>query len=377
MSNLFIPAERSSGETRVAASPESVKRFVKLGFSVAVEPAAGSPAGYLDADYLAVGATLATDPAAAQHAADLVVRVQPPAPGTPDAAFAPGTTLVSFLWPLNNRPLTKALADARVSAFAMERVPRITRAQVMDALSSQANLAGYKAVILGAHYARRIFPLLMTAAGTIKPARVVILGAGVAGLQAIATAKRLGAIVEVSDVRLAVKEQVHSLGARFIEVEGAEDLTGDGGYAREASPEYLARQQAAVAKRIAEADVVITTANVPGKKAPTLITEDLVRAMKPGAVIVDMAVESGGNCALTAPNEVIERHGITIVGLANLPALLPANASDVYARNILAVVEYLYPKGVKTLNLDDEIARSAFVTHDGAIRHDDVRAALA
>lgn len=370
---LFIPKETHPGETRVAAVPDTVRRLAKLGLKVQVQVGAGAAAGLPDERYADAGATIAPD-AAAQGVADLVARVNPP---TPDEARAmkPGALLVSFLWPLAHPDVVAALVDRRVTAFAMDRIPRISRAQSMDALSSQANIAGYKAALLAADALPRLMPLLMTAAGTITPARFVVMGAGVAGLQAIATARRLGAVVEVSDVRRVVKEQVESLGARFIEVEGAEDLEGAGGYAKEAPAEFLARQRAEVAKRVAAADAVITTALIPGKPAPKLVSEEMVRSMRPGSVLVDLAAEQGGNCELTVPGEVVERHGVRIIGHRNLPALVPFHASDMYARNILNVALHLFPKGATTLDFEDEITAGSVVVHDGAVRPPDVAAA--
>jgi NAD(P) transhydrogenase subunit alpha len=370
---LFIPRETTPGETRVAAVPDTVRRLAKLGLEVQVQSGAGAAAGLLDERYADAGATIVPD-ASTLGGADIVARVNPP---TADEARAmkPGALLVSFLWPLARPDVVAALAERRVTAFAMDRIPRISRAQSMDALSSQANIAGYKAALLAADALPRLMPLLMTAAGTITPARFVVMGAGVAGLQAIATARRLGAVVEVSDVRRVVKEQVESLGARFIEVEGAEDLEGAGGYAKEASADFLERQRAEVAKRVAAADAVITTALIPGRPAPKLVSGDMVRSMRPGSVIVDLAAEQGGNCELTVPGEVVERHGVRVIGHRNLPAMVPFHASDMYARNILNVALHLFPKGTATLDFEDEITAGSVVVHDGAVRAPDVAAA--
>jgi NAD(P) transhydrogenase subunit alpha len=371
---IYIPNESGGGENRVAAVPDTIRRLGKLGFEPLVQEGAGMAAGFPDAAFIDAGARIATDDAALGQA-DLVLKVSPP---TPDEVgrLKSGAVIVSFLWPLANLDTVRALADRKVTAFAMDRIPRTTRAQSMDALSSQANIAGYKSVLLAADSLHRLFPLLMTAAGTITPARVVILGAGVAGLQAIATARRLGAVVEVSDVRRVAKEQVESLGARFIEVEGAEDLEGSGGYAREASPEFLERQKTEVRKRIVAADVVITTALIPGRPAPRLVTEDMVRDMKPGSVIVDLASEQGGNCELTVPGEVVTRHGVTIIGYRNLPGRVPGHASDMYARNLLNVVQHLFPEGRKSIDFQDEITAGSIQVHDGAVRAPDVAEAL-
>ena len=375
MATVFVSNE-ASGETRVAATPETVRRMIAEGNSVAVAAGAGAGAHFPDEAYAAAGATIATDVAGAWAAADLVLKVNPP---TPDEALRlkEGAVLASFLYPLSNLPAVGALASRKAVAFALDRVPRISRAQAMDALSSQASIAGYKAVLLAADHLPRVMPLMMTAAGTLTPARIVVLGAGVAGLQAIATAKRLGAVVEVSDVRSAAKEQVESLGARFISVEGAEDLSGAGGYAKEASEEFLRRQQIEVRKRIVAADAVITTALVPGRKAPRLVTSDMVRDMRPGSVIVDLAGEQGGNCEESEDGRVVTKHGVTIVGLRNLPGLVPVHASEVFSRNLLEVVRLLFPKGVRTVDLADEIIAGAVVTLEGTVRAPDVAEALA
>jgi len=373
MPTLFIPKETTAGEARVAAVPDTVRRLVKLGLDVQVQSGAGEAAGIPDARFTEVGATVVPD-ASALGQADVVAKVTPPTPAEA-RAIKSGALLISFLWPLARPDVVAALAVHKVTAFAMDRIPRISRAQAMDALSSQANIAGYKAVLLAADALPRLMPLLMTAAGTITPARVVIMGAGVAGLQAIATARRLGAVVEVSDVRRAVKEQVESLGARFIDVEGAEDLEGAGGYAKEASAEFLERQRAEIAKRVAAADAVITTALIPGRPAPKLVSEAMVRSMRPGSVVVDLAAEQGGNCELTAPGEVVTRHGVRIVGHTNLPSMVAFHASDMYARNILNVVQHLFPKGDATLDFEDEITAGSVVVHDGAVRAPDVAAA--
>ncbi len=373
MPTLFVPKESTPGETRVAAVPDTVRRLVKLGLAVQIQSGAGDAAGFLDARFAEAGATLVPDAGAAAQA-DVVARLNPPTVAEADA-MKPGAVLVSFLWPVARPDVVAALARRGVTAFAMDRIPRISRAQSMDALSSQANIAGYKAALLAADALPRLMPLLMTAAGTITPARFVIMGAGVAGLQAIATARRLGAVVEVSDVRRVVKEQVESLGARFIEVEGAEDLEGAGGYAKEASPEFLERQRAEVARRIAAADAVITTALIPGRPAPRLVSEDMVRSMRPGSVLVDLAAEQGGNCELTVPGQVVQRHGVRILGHMNLPGMVPFHASDMYARNILNVLLHLFPKGAATLDFDDEITAGSVVVHGGLVRSPDVAAA--
>jgi NAD(P) transhydrogenase subunit alpha len=374
MPMLFVPKDTTPDETRVAVSPDSIKKLVKLGYQVHVEAGAGEKSFIPDAAMTAAGATLGGDVAALYGAADVILKLHAPRPhaalGKHEAELMkPGALLVSFLYPYNNPEAVDRLRERKITAFAMDQVPRITRAQSMDALSSQANIAGYKAVLLGADALGKLFPLLMTAAGTIPPARVVILGAGVAGLQAIATARRLGAVVEVSDIRAAVKEQVQSLGAKFIETEGAEDMQAAGGYAKEVSKEFLARQQETLARHIAAADVVITTAQVPGKKAPMLVPASMVQKMRPGSVIVDLAAEQGGNCELTESAKTVVKHGVTIIGTANIPGLVPLHASEVYAKNLLYVMEHLTKNGAVTLDFEDEITKGSVVVHAGDIRH--------
>jgi len=376
MPTLFVPKETVPGETRVAAVPETVKKLIKAGWTVSVESGAGTNANFIDQAYRDAGATVDSNIGSLYQGADVVAKLHAPRPQEVDL-LKPGTILVSFLFPMTNLELVERLRSRNISAFAMDQIPRITRAQSMDALSSQANLAGYKAVILGADHLPKIFPMLMTAAGTVPPARVVILGAGVAGLQAIATAKRLGAVVEVSDVRPAVKEQVQSLGGKFIEVETTADMETKGGYAKEATEDFLKKQRAVVDQHIMNADVVIGTAQVPGRPAPKLITAEVVEKMKPGAVIVDLAAENGGNCVLTEPGKVVVKHGVTIVGVLNVPGLLPVNASEVYSRNILNVLT-LFTNKEKQLNLDvaDEIVAGSLVVHAGEVKKPDVADAL-
>jgi H+-translocating NAD(P) transhydrogenase subunit alpha len=365
---VFIAKESSEGELRVAATPETTKRLVAEGLQVFLQAGAGAGANIADSRYSDVGASIAIDAPAAWSGADLVLKVQPP--NTAEAGqFKPGAILVTHMWPHKNLPIVQQLADRKISALAMDLIPRISRAQVMDSLSSQANIAGYKAVVLAASRLGKYFPLLMTAAGTIQPSRVVIMGAGVAGLQAIATARRLGALVEVSDIRPAVKEQVESLGAKFIDLPMQESGEGQGGYAKEVSAEFLAKQQAVLKAKIAAADVVITTAQVPGRPAPRLVTEDMVKAMRQGSIIVDIAADSGGNCELTENNKEVVKHGVLIMGYSNLPNTMPEDASNLYARNIYALVKLLNDKGTLKLNLEDEIIAGALLTNDGAIRH--------
>ena len=374
MSTIFVPRETQPGELRVAATPETVKRLVKEGFAVEVAAGAGEAASFGDGDYQAAGATIA--PGSSWPAADVVLKVAPP---TPDEAGAlrDGSLLISFLAPHKNLDAVQALAERRVSALAVELVPRITRAQSMDALSSQASIGGYKAVLVAAARLGKYFPLLMTAAGTIRPARVVIMGAGVAGLQAIATAKRLGAQVEVSDVRAAVKEQVQSLGGKFIELPMQESGEGAGGYAREMGEDFLKKQREIVSRHVAGADVVITTAQVPGKRAPVLLTRAMVEGMRRGAVVVDLAVDSGGNCELSQPDREVTHNGVHVLGFTNLPATMPEDASTLYARNVLALLLSTSKGGAVTLDLADDVVGPTLLTHAGEVRHQPTAALLA
>ena len=367
---IGIPKETLPGETRVAASPETVKKLVGQGHGVVVAKGAGTDAAMLDAAYTEAGAQLADQ--AAALGAEMVLKVRFPT-DSELGQMSKGATLVGMLNPFDRVGLEK-LAAAGLTAFAMEAAPRTTRAQSLDVLSSQANLAGYKAVMLAADVYPRIFPMLMTAAGTVKAARMVILGAGVAGLQAIATAKRLGAVIEASDVRPAVKEQIESLGAKFIDVpyetdEEREIAKGEGGYAKPMPESGMKRQAAEVAKRVAQADVVISTALIPGRKAPVLITEDMVASMKAGSVIVDMAVEQGGNCPLSKLSEtVITANGVRIVGQPNLAALVPTDASALYARNLLDFLKLIVTKeGALTVPMDDDIVAATLVARDGQV----------
>lgn len=375
---IAVPKERRPHETRVAATPESVKKLKGLGFDIVIESGAGEAAAYLDQAYADAGAEIAPDAASALAAADVVFKVQRPmmaGEGDVDevALLRPGTVLLAPLSAMTSAPLVNALAAARISAFALELTPRITRAQSMDILSSQANLAGYKAVIDCAAAFTRAFPQMMTPAGTVVPARVFIMGVGVAGLQAIATARRLGAIVTATDVRPATKEQVQSLGAKFIAVEDEEFKAAEtaGGYAKEMSAEYRAKQAALVAEHIRTQDIVITTALIPGRRAPVLVSEDMVKSMKPGSVILDMAVEQGGNCPLSEHGATVVRRGVKIIGPWNLPASLATDASNLFARNLLNFVTPLVDKETKAikLNMDDEVVKGALITHDGAIVH--------
>jgi len=367
---LAILKERRAGEARVAATSDTVKKLKALGLAVSVETGAGAGARISDADFAAAGAEIAPDVGAALRDADIVLKVR-----SPDASeislMKKGAILIGLLAPHTEREAIAKLAEQGVTAFAMEFIPRISRAQAMDVLSSQANLAGYKAVIDAAAQFGRAMPMMMTAAGTIAPARVLIMGVGVAGLQAIATARRLGAIVSATDVRPATKEQVESLGATFVAVMDDEFKQAEtaGGYAKEMSKEYQAKQTALIADTIRKQDIVITTALIPGRRAPVLVTEEMVKTMKPGSVIVDLAVEQGGNCPLSKPDQVIEVDGVTLMGYANLPARLAVDTSSLYARNLLAFVSLIVDKktGALALNWDDEIVKGAGLTRDGAI----------
>jgi NAD(P) transhydrogenase subunit alpha len=370
MPQVFVPKEVVEGETRVACTPETTKRYVKEGFDVVVESGAGKYAHFTDEHYRDAGAKIVAgaEAEAAWGNADIVFRVYPI---TPDEAskIKEGAILIGFMSPHKNLDSVRILRDRKVSTMAMELVPRISRAQSMDALSSQASISGYQAVLMAATHLDKYFPLLMTAAGTIQPAKIVIMGAGVAGLQAIATARRLGAVVEVSDIRPSVKEQIESLGGRFIDVPMDESGEGEGGYARELTPEQLKAQQEIVRKKVVAADAVITTALVPGRPAPKLITKDMVEEMRDGAVIVDLAVEQGGNCELSHSGEMVVEHGVTIIGHPNLPASTPADASLLYSRNILALLLSTLSEGEVVLNLEDEILDGVLLTHNGEVRH--------
>jgi NAD(P) transhydrogenase subunit alpha len=381
---IAIPKERRPNETRVAATPETVKKLKALGFEIVVEAGAGIAAAFPDAAYEAAGAALAADAAAAYEQADIVFKVQRPMmAGEGDlyevGLLRPGTTLFSPLGALTNPALIEALAAAKVDAFALELTPRITRAQSMDVLSSQANLAGYKAVIDAAAAFSRAFPMMMTPAGTIAPAKVFVMGVGVAGLQAIATARRLGAVVSATDVRPATREQVQSLGAKFIAVEDEEFKAAEtaGGYAKEMSAAYQSKQAALLAEHIKAQDIVITTALIPGRKAPVLVSEDMVKTMKPGAVILDMAVEQGGNCPLSEFGKTVIRHDVKIIGPANLAAGLATDASALFARNLLNFITPLVDTETKALkiSMDDEVVKGALVTQGGAVIHPSLKAA--
>lgn len=369
---IAVPKETKPYEKRVALTPEVIKSLTKSGFQVFVENGAGLNSYLSDEAYTEAGATLVADKSKLYSDADVVLKVNAPAPEE-IASMKSGAVLISFMFAATNPELVAACASKGITAFSVDAIPRISRAQKMDALSSQANLAGYKSVLIGANALGKIFPLLMTAAGTIKPSKVVIMGAGVAGLQAIATAKRLGAIVEVSDIRPETKEQVESLGGKFIEVKGDDSIKTEGGYVKGVSEEFLKKQQELIAKHIAEADLVITTALIPGKKAPVLVTDEMVKSMRLGSVIVDMAVEQGGNCTLSEVNKTVVKHGVTIIGESNLPSLLPLNASELYAKNIATFLTHLATKDGFKWEMEEEITKGSLIVHNGTPVHPSVQ----
>jgi NAD(P) transhydrogenase subunit alpha len=369
--NIAVPKETKVKENRVALTPDVVKDLIKKGFTVTIEKGAGENSYFKDEVYTAAGATIA-DRKTVFANADVVMSVN--APSAEDiGGMKKGAVLMSFMYAATHPDLVNACAKAGISAFSVDAIPRISRAQKMDALSSQANLAGYKAVILAADNLGKIFPLMMTAAGTIKPSKIVIMGAGVAGLQAIATGKRLGAIVEVSDIRPETKEQVMSLGGKFIEVQGDASIKIEGGYVKGVSDEFLKKQQELIAKHVADADIVITTALIPGKKAPVLISEAMVKSMRNGSVIIDMAVEQGGNVVGSEMNKnVVTPNGVKIIGESNLPSLLPLNASELYAKNIATFLYHLATKDAFKWEMDEEITKGSLITHQGVAVHPSV-----
>jgi len=372
---IAVTRERHEGETRCAVTPDTVRKFVALGATVLVEAGTGSGSSLPDADYVAAGATVKPDTRTVLEGADLVLKVRGPTQQE-ITVLKPGAVVVALLDAYREKDTVAALAGAHVTAFAMEFVPRITRAQVMDALSSQANLAGYRAVIEAANAYGRGFPMMMTAAGTVAPAKIFVMGVGVAGLQAIATARRLGAVVTATDVRPATKEQVESLGAKFLAVEDEEFRNAQtaGGYAKPMSAEYQAKQAALTGEHIKKQDIVITTALIPGRAAPVLVTADHVASMKPGSVIVDLAIENGGNVQGARLNEVVTTpNGVTIVGLGNLPGRIASDASSLYAKNLVAFAGLLIKEGALAVDLEDEILKASVVTHAGAVVHEGVR----
>jgi NAD(P) transhydrogenase subunit alpha len=364
------------GERRVALIPDTVARLVKQGLEIWVETGAGEGSFFSNEAYEAAGAKIISDAGVLWREADVLLKVGIPKEHEVNQ-MREGSVLISFLNPLGTPEVIQQLANRKITAFSMELIPRTSRAQSMDALSSQAGVAGYKAVLIAAAALPKFFPMLTTAAGTIRPAKVFVMGAGVAGLQAIATARRLGAVVEAFDIRPAVKEEVQSLGAKFIEVKLDEDTVAAGGYAKEISDAAKQRTQEVVAEHVKTADVVITTAQVPGKKAPLLVTEEMVAQMNPGSVIVDLAADQGGNCAGTEPGKDVVRHGVTIIGPINLPSSMPVHASQMYAKNISTFLQYMVKEGELQLNFEDDIIGSTCVTHAGEILNQRVKDALA
>jgi NAD(P) transhydrogenase subunit alpha len=370
--NVSVPKETASGERRVALVPEVVQRLGQSGVEVTIETGAGAEAHYPDADYESAGAKLGDG-----FSGQVIAKVAPPS-AEEIGRLQRGSVLIGFLAPLTAADTVRALADAGVTSFAMEAIPRISRAQSMDALSSQATVGGYRAAQIAAQELPRFFPMLTTAAGTVRPAKVLVLGAGVAGLQAIATARRLGAIVQAFDVRSAVKEQIESLGARFLELDmGLEDAEAAGGYARQLTDEEQQKQRELLAVEIGKMDAVISTAAVPGRRAPLLVTEQAVKNMAPGSVIVDLAAETGGNCELTEPGQTVVKEDVTIVGPLNLASTMPDHASSLYARNVQSLLELMVDEGELKLDFEDEIIKGACITRDGEIVHEGAQKAVA
>ncbi|MEO6883294.1 MAG: Re/Si-specific NAD(P)(+) transhydrogenase subunit alpha [Bacteroidia bacterium] len=363
---IAVPKETKIKENRVALTPDVVQALTKKGFECLIEKDAGLNSYFSDEQYIAAGGKIIAEKNNLYADADVVLKVNAPSADEINLMKS-GSVLLSFMFAMTNPELVEACAKKNISAFSVDAIPRISKAQKMDALSSQANLAGYKSVIMAANTLGKIFPLLMTAAGTIKPSKVVIMGAGVAGLQAIATAKRLGAVVEVSDIRPETKEQVQSLGGKFIEVKSDESIKIEGGYVKGVSDDFLKKQQELIAKHIKEADIVITTALIPGRKAPVLVTEEMVKSMRMGSVIVDMAVEQGGNCVGSELNKTIVKNGVTIIGESNIPSLLPLNASELYAKNISTFLEHLATNDGFKWEMEEEITKGSLITHKGEI----------
>lgn len=372
---VAVAKEIEVGERRVALIPDIVARLAKKGLDISIEAGAGEGSFFPDSAYEAAGAKIVSDPSQIWQGNDVLLKVAPPTPEEVDRLSA-DTTLISFLNPLANAELMQQLAQRGVTALSMELIPRTSRAQSMDALSSQAGVAGYKAVLVAASALPKFFPMLTTAAGTIRPAKVFIVGAGVAGLQAIATSRRLGAVVEAFDIRPAVKEEVQSLGAKFVEVELEEDTVAKGGYAKEISEASKQKTQEAISNSVAQADVVITTAQVPGKKAPRIITDDMIARMCPGSVVVDLAAQQGGNCEGTEAGANVVRHGVTLIGPVNLPSSMPVHASQMYAKNISTFLDYLIHEDQLNLDFEDDIPDTTCVTFKGEIRNERVRQAL-
>jgi len=378
---ISIPKEITEGENRVAVVPDTASKMIKRGFEVHIEKGAGINAGFTDEEYIQAGAKIIEDTQTLFSNADVVLKVQKPGANHVSQKnelrlFKKDTLLISFMYSLHYPEVAKQCAENGINVISMDAIPRTTLAQKMDALSSQANLAGYKSVILTANSLGKIFPLMMTAAGTIQPARVVIMGAGVAGLQALGTARRLGAIVEVSDIRPQVKEEVQSLGGRFIEVKTDENMQDEGGYAKEASAEFLQKQKELLFKHVTNADIVITTALIPGKKAPVLVTEEMVKNMRPGSVVLDMAVEFGGNCEISEDGKTVNKYGVTIIGEPNLPSLVATNASEVYSKNLLALLDHIAKDGKIELDFEDEIVKGSLICYNGEVVHERTKALL-
>ncbi len=379
---IGVPTETSPGERRVSIVPAGAAALVKAGCAVQVAAGAGREAGISDADYEEAGATVVQERGSVFDEADVIVQVRGGG-ANPDSGMADverlreGQVLIGFLEPLSAPAEIKALSNRRTTACAMEFIPRTSRAQSMDALSSQANIGGYKAALVAAEYLPRLFPMMMTAAGTITPAHVFVVGVGVAGLQAIATCKRLGAVIQAYDVRPAVKEQVQSVGARFVELElDTADSEGSGGYAQAMDEQFYAKQREMMARVVSENDVVITTAAVPGKPAPVLVTEDMIKSMRPGSVVIDLAAERGGNCEITEPGRTVVKHGVTLVGEVNLPSTVPFHASQMYSNNIVNFLKLMINDGALDVGIDDDIVQGATVTRDGEIVNEQVSALL-
>jgi H+-translocating NAD(P) transhydrogenase subunit alpha len=371
---LGVPKETVLGERRVSVVPDSLPKLT--GLSVVVEKGAGEAAGFSDSSYTEKGATIEPDPKALLGSADIILKVAPPSPAEAEM-LKDGSTIISFLYPVANIEAVRKMSSKSVTAFAMELIPRISRAQPMDALSSQSNLAGYKSVVIAADTLPRIFPLMMTAAGTISPGRVFVVGAGVAGLQAIATARRLGALVEAYDVRPIVKEQIESIGAKFAQMPvEAKDAQDAGGYAKAQTEEFYKKQQLFLAERAAASDVVITTALIPGQKAPILISEDAVKGMRSGSVVVDLAAEQGGNCALTEPGKTVVKYGVTVVGPLNLPSAMAPQASQMYARNITSLLLVMLKDGALNIDIKDDVIKGSLVMTKGEVLHQGTKTAL-
>ena len=365
---IGIPKETYENENRVSITPDTTSKLIKLGFKVNFESGAGTNSFFSDDEFIQSGAIRVSSAQELYNSSEIIVRVQRPRSEHDLSMIKSGSTLISFFYPLIDPMISRYTSDRGINVLAMDLVPRTTIAQKMAALSSQMNLAGYKAVLIAANELGKIFPLMMTAAGTIRPSKVVIMGAGVAGLQALGTAKRLGAIVEVSDIRAAVKEEVLSLGGRFIEVETDEDMQDEKGYAKETSDEFLKKQKELIFKHITGADIVITTALIPGKKAPVLVTEEMIKNMRKGSVILDMAVEFGGNCELSEQDKLVEFHGVKIIGYSNLPSMIPVNASELYSKNVLSLLQHISKEGKIEFDLQDEVISSMLVTYNGEVK---------